>query len=183
MPWTKRLNKLSKLGGVFKMPEKTLANFKAEPALFVTQALTKVVEVLQPDILDLATQNGVPFTWEVLQCGLNWLQHGHAKKLNICMPFNKAKVSKKRKRAELKCKHLFIKDGYLRVLCGYDAAGANVYEFAHRLVCFAFNGAPPDMQHKVVSHMCHNPCCLNPRHMKWDTIRGNLEEGHGAEDV
>jgi hypothetical protein len=60
-----------------------------------------------------------------------------------------------------------------------------VKEYAHRLLCYAFHGQPgPDQT--VVSHTCNNPTCLNPKHLKWATQEGNMnntgEESDESED-
>lgn len=175
--WAKRLQKLHTLGGVFlswehQGPLPDLEAFKQHTANFVRQALTHIAQVVQPVLTGAL---GGVIDWTLFQTGFNWLMPYNQVKTNICMPYNKAMLSRKRPKAEQEVHHgiSMTKGGYLQVYCGMDSQGKPVYEYAHRLVCFAFRGAPVDMKHKVVSHLCNNPTCLNPLHMVWDTVPGN----------
>lgn len=43
---------------------------------------------------------------------------------------------------------------------------------SHRLMCEIAHGAP-DASDLQASHGCGNRLCLNPKHLRWDTISGN----------
>ncbi len=44
-----------------------------------------------------------------------------------------------------------------------------------KLVCEQFRGSPP-MPKPDVAHNCHRPQCINKRHLRWDTRKGNLAD-------
>ncbi len=46
--------------------------------------------------------------------------------------------------------------------------------YAHRFMCRLVHGAPPSPEHKQTSHSCHNPRCVNPRHLSWATASQNM---------
>lgn len=46
--------------------------------------------------------------------------------------------------------------------------------YAARAVLTAL-GAPPTTRHQAC-HECREPNCLNPRHLRWDTHRGNQQD-------
>lgn len=58
--------------------------------------------------------------------------------------------------------------------------------YAHRLMCEAANGPPPSPQHEA-AHSCGNGYggCVNPKHLRWDTVAGNASdrELHGTENI
>lgn len=187
--WTSSFLKLEKLGGVFKVQGRGLEEFRQAPSQHVKAALTKVVQVLQHELLEVATKKGIALDWALLGCGWNWCQSGGDKHKDICLPFSKGKLCKNRKkRPRGQHADIFFKEGYLVLRCGFGkrvrvvggrrrVVNMAVYEYAHRLVCFAYRGMPKDAQHKVVSHTCHNKCCLNPMHLRWRDVKGNLLEG------
>lgn len=87
----------------------------------------------------------------------------------ICMEFDKGKVQA--------VKGLGVHShGYLKVELGLDKeksqGGKVVYERAHRLVCWAFHGPPPEPD-MIVMHTCNMPTCLCPLHLKWGTQKDN----------
>jgi hypothetical protein len=43
------------------------------------------------------------------------------------------------------------------------------------IVCEAVYGPKPSAKHEV-AHACRNPPCINPRHLRWDTRKGNLTD-------
>lgn len=74
---------------------------------------------------------------------------------------------------------------YLKVVIGKNDKGKNVYEYCHRLLCWAFHGPPGDYEITVrgqvvdkkqeVCHTCENPMCMNPMHLKWGTHKENMK--------
>jgi len=62
---------------------------------------------------------------------------------------------------------------YLDVVIG-KALGNSCKEKAHRLMCYAWHGAPSSPA-LVVRHLCSNigGTCLNPYHLQWDTVEAN----------
>lgn len=86
--------------------------------------------------------------------------HDDAANEDMCMEFNKNWVN-------FPSGHGFMShdSGYLKIRVGKDARGKDAYEFAHRIVCWAFEGPPGEGQQ--VCHTCHNVKCLNHRHLRW----------------
>jgi hypothetical protein len=67
-------------------------------------------------------------------------------------------------------------------------SGYGVIEFrgqrnyrAHRIVCERTYGPPPEDK-SVAMHMCGNPACMTPTHLRWATQRENLADrvNHGT---
>lgn len=54
-----------------------------------------------------------------------------------------------------------------RALYGAVKIGG-VQRAAHRCMCEFANGQPPTSRHEA-AHSCHNPACINPRHLRWAT--------------
>lgn len=159
----------------------TLSEFQGSPSIYVKEALTKVAQLLQQPLLDVASEANIPLDGMIFQAMFKWLKTLGHERLDICMPYQKAKVSRKRKRLQDQVKNFNVHTGgYLRMMCGIGPNNKMIVEYAHRLVCFAFNGAPNPSSHKVVSHICNNPKCLNPRHLQWDTIVGNFAHPQGG---
>jgi hypothetical protein len=67
---------------------------------------------------------------------------------------------------------------YLDVVIGH-ALGVSCTEKAHRLMCYAWHGAPSSPA-LVVRHLCNNigGTCLNPYHLQWDTVGANNADVH-----
>lgn len=49
--------------------------------------------------------------------------------------------------------------------------------YLHRLVCFMYNGHPPQGQDIRACHMCENRMCLAPWHLKWAPHETNIKGG------
>ena len=57
---------------------------------------------------------------------------------------------------------------------GYGHLGINGKSCkAHRTMCELAHGPPPTPKY-VAAHSCHNPPCVNPKHLSWKTPRENL---------
>ena len=56
---------------------------------------------------------------------------------------------------------------------GYGKVGGNLR--AHRVVLERTAGSPPTPAHEAAHApgICHNPSCINPRHLRWATTREN----------
>jgi hypothetical protein len=54
-----------------------------------------------------------------------------------------------------------------RALYGAVKIGG-IQKQAHRCMCILANGEPPTPSHEA-AHSCHNPACINPRHLRWAT--------------
>jgi len=79
---------------------------------------------------------------------------------------------------ELAVKGVFqIRKGYYYINMGQGLKKNGkrniVWEAAHRIVCFAFNGPPP-AGHEV-GHLCGCTNCLAPRHVAWVTKAENVK--------
>lgn len=46
--------------------------------------------------------------------------------------------------------------------------------YSHRLMCELAHGPKPTPEHGLVRHSCHNPRCVNPRHVSWGTASQNM---------
>lgn len=66
--------------------------------------------------------------------------------------------------------------GYIRLdLTGKRKGGKRCQEWAHRLLCWVFQGPPPRnaFTEYEAAHLCGNPDCLCPAHLRWMTPVGN----------
>ena len=184
--WSQSMHGFQQPGGVFHMAgaqhPPTLAQFQQSPSTYVREALDKLAQLLQPTLLDVASKANIAIDGMIFQAMFNWKKANGSIKVDTCMPYNKAKLRKRKIKDNERVKNFNVQDGYLRMWCGLGPTNPNVvgsrpknvYEYAHRLVCFSFHGAPHPHQHKVVNHLCHNRECCNPRHMEWTTIQANF---------
>ena len=71
-------------------------------------------------------------------------------------------------------------NGYLQVLLGWDEDWGAVWEVAHRLVYWCYEGVPEEgggeVEKMVVMHTCHNKRCLCPAHL----LEGTSKENKGG---
>ena len=73
--------------------------------------------------------------------------------------------------------------GYLRLQLTFHASRdvavhEEVFEWAHRVVTWAFHGPPgPGLPHPVAMHLCEQADCLHPGHLQWGTHRDNYPRG------
>jgi len=59
---------------------------------------------------------------------------------------------------------------------GYGATALNGKNMsASRRVCIEFYGVSPEPKMDA-AHSCHNPQCVNPRHLRWATRRDNIAD-------
>lgn len=149
----------------------------------VKALLVEVVKVLQPKFASVsgfvqAGQAIFATTWRMFGGKFMWLRSNNTPLEDICMPYKKSKLSRKRKAQDQHAHNMSINKGYLVLYLG-KANGKKVDEYAHRLVCYAFNGKPPQgCTH--VNHLCNNPVCLNPQHLVWTNNEGNLKYKGGS---
>lgn len=60
--------------------------------------------------------------------------------------------------------------GYGVATCGGKVMSAS------RAMCMLAHGEPPgDRPH--AAHQCHNPVCVNPRHLRWESQKENIGDG------
>ncbi len=65
--------------------------------------------------------------------------------------------------------------GYGRFLTGSASDGSRKMSMAHRVAFEAYVGLiPPGFE---ADHLCHNPPCVNPRHIEAVTHRENIQRG------
>lgn len=55
---------------------------------------------------------------------------------------------------------------------------------ASRWMCILAHGEPPSDRHEA-AHRCGNSGCVNPRHLRWDTAKGNQADRliHGTHNL
>lgn len=87
---------------------------------------------------------------------------------DVCMDFTDAWKSRKVKRRKVRSFFKSHNDGYLQI-----DLGNGQYEYAHRVICWAFNGPSVAymvngvVKFKEVCHSCNNTHCLHPMHLRW----------------
>lgn len=142
------------------------------PIEFIEALLNRLLEVMDPLLVEVARNCVVPITTGLafFNSKFVWTCGGQQMDPNVCMPFNLTKV----KAARYMCYRK--PQGYLAITLG-DAGSSDspCCEYAHRLVCFFFNGPPPAGK-GCVSHGCHNKECLNPSHLVWASAWDNYHQ-------
>lgn len=86
-------------------------------------------------------------------------------------PFTRHYLNKKNKR-----------EYYTGIRLGTDVAGNPVVVRAHALMCWLWNGPPPDDKCLHASHVCNrhnarcteNARCINPWHLAWESLPENV---------
>lgn len=66
-----------------------------------------------------------------------------------------------------------LPNGYAQ-FCHTDEHGKH-FVYAHRFICEQTHGPAPTPSHHA-SHSCHNPRCVNPRHLSWKTASENMQD-------
>jgi hypothetical protein len=93
-----------------------------------------------------------------------------------CIPYNPVRVAAQQGMYAQHSKQQVGKSrvkvfGYLEV----KLASGRVWEYAHRLVLWAFDG-PPTAQYPEAMHTCNNKMCLNISHLHWGSHEENMGE-------
>lgn len=156
----------------------TLDAFKEDSLPFFSGFLDKLKAVMDPGLVG-AMENPPGQQGNVVVSGITffstlfrWVSQGEEKDCNVCMPFNKKRVKAKQTGKYFS----ILPNGYLMVILGRgQTPRSNCKEYAHRLVCFLFNGPPLEGRGQV-SHRCHNKECLNPSHLVWASSQENLAQ-------
>lgn len=60
--------------------------------------------------------------------------------------------------------------GYGRVSVGGDM------KYVHRLSCILAHGEPATAAHTDAAHSCRSRNCMNPRHLRWATVKENCAD-------
>jgi hypothetical protein len=100
------------------------------------------------------------------------------REIPLCMPFVKREIGKGAS---------ILKDGYLYILLDKGVLDKGVrkgvYEYAHRIVCFAYHGPPPSLHESYCLHRCFRKGrqtdsydCLSPLHLEWGTPKENSKD-------
>lgn len=149
-----------------------LGELYSSPLDFITAVLDRLLEVIDPQLVEVA-KNCVPAITTGLaffSSKFMWLLGNQVMDPNVCMPFNLIKVKAAKYMA---CRK---PQGYLAVTLGDGSSPkCPCCEYAHRLLCFFFNG-PPLLGKECVSHRCHNKGCLNPSHLVWASAWDNYHQ-------
>ena len=192
----KHMANLDRLGGVWKDKGKDDLDNPELLAAMVKAVLVMLAHLLQPKLTEIAQsgQEGEGFrgndAWKIFAGTYSWVRSDNRQVHHMCMPYERKKLKKGKKSAAIdqakhfKLEHRGKNNKYLRVEIGRTVPtnkhrhGQPVLEYAHRLVCYAFHGKPPgvadgDNQQWHVAHLCNNPACLNPRHLRWSTLAWN----------
>ncbi|KAF6238382.1 hypothetical protein COO60DRAFT_1614415, partial [Scenedesmus sp. NREL 46B-D3] len=154
-PWARVWQSLKRPAGVLGPggDPPALADFKQEPSKYVMVALTRLVAVLQPSLVQAAAAAQLAVDGRIFSLMFSWSRKRNgvvSARPDICMPTAGARWG----RGHNMCVHpvpfvYLHRDGYLDMLVGYAGNARPVLEKAHRLLCFAYNGAPADFNHRV----------------------------------
>lgn len=152
---------------------------------FYRELLRRIAMVLERDIRDYCLDKGIDLGVDVFTCVFNWSSLTGQIVTNICLPFDKKEVKRKLKHYDglRKDYHWCSFHGpYLQVQLGPRKTnnGKTVSEYVHRIICFAFHGAPTRKRY-MVCHSCNNKSCLNPSHMYWGDHEDNASDWKRAQ--
>ena len=189
----KHMQLLSKMTGVWK--GKAVGDLTADLGGLMRVMLVRMSKVLQPPLLISVAKvstNTVNFigdnAWKIFSRSFSWTKADGGSTNHMCMPYNTELLTKQRAANKDTVESFSIdkKTKYLKVVIGRTAntdrhkKGKPITEYAHRMLCYAFHGKPqgvanndPNLWH--VAHLCNNPTCLNPMHLRWATARWNQQ--------
>ena len=164
--------------GVFR--NYSQAQLGSQPGTVVRGVLAEIHNVLQPPLqMAWASATQGSDKWRIFSDGkFLWTRAHGVVHTDLCICYKKSL-------AHATPYFTPKATGYLDMFVGLDAQGRPIKEYAHRLVCMAYHGGPrlPNVAaydwEMVVSHLCNNSCCLNPRHMQWMTLTNNFNYGRG----
>lgn len=137
--------------------------------------------------LDSQTGN---FVTELGDCMLvdAWrVQHlsGKASVMGLHLKMHNSTNLKQRKAGVQKKTMLQMQKQQYLQLCPHSRFARGSTVLAHRLVCWAMCGPPPDndWDKYVVMHLCNNKHCLHPHHLHWGTRLENMQHSRAEQEV